>query len=174
MECTKEVNLRFVLINGTTTPSLDNPSHVHTNSGRFSMKSATISPFLYPWLLKIFAILLLYSSTYNKHKRNLSFVIYRKCLRVTGIDALVRNSHARWQLVKRQIWSAKSVVTGDFNYFDTNFLCNSVSKCVIFLQTMSSDQFCILYFGKLIDFTLFILTKRVFSSHYKVFSMYKQ
>lgn len=60
---TNEFSLWLVLMRGTMTPSFDRPSQVHMNSGLFSRKRATTSPFLYPWLLKTFAILLLYSST---------------------------------------------------------------------------------------------------------------
>lgn len=63
MECTSEVSLKLVLMSGVITPSLESPNHIHINSGLFSKNKATLSPFLYPWLLKTFASLLLYSST---------------------------------------------------------------------------------------------------------------
>lgn len=44
--------LRLVLIRAVITPSLDNPSHKHTNSGHDSRNRATLSPFLKPSDLK--------------------------------------------------------------------------------------------------------------------------
>lgn len=68
MEWTRVESLKFVLMNGTITPNLDKPSHTPIYSGLFSMKRATTSPFLYPWLLNTLAILLLYSSNYKNEK----------------------------------------------------------------------------------------------------------
>lgn len=58
-----ESTRRLVLISAVTTPSLDNPSQMQINSGQFSKKRATTSPFWYPCALKKFAILFEYSST---------------------------------------------------------------------------------------------------------------
>lgn len=47
-QCHSESRLRLVLMSAVITLSLDNPSHIQTNSGHDSRSKATLSPFLYP------------------------------------------------------------------------------------------------------------------------------
>ena len=49
-----------------TSPALARLSHVHTNSGQFSMKTATVSPLVKPSDRKKWVTLLLRSSTCRK------------------------------------------------------------------------------------------------------------
>lgn len=92
-------------MSGMTTPSCDNPSQIATNSGRFSISNATLSPCLNPCWWKTFATRFLRSSILKERKSNWCLMMTCDCFFNLP---LWRSTHGP-QIPGKLCWDASSL-----------------------------------------------------------------